>query len=49
MELTNLISYLNEIDTTVFLFFNGIHAPFWDIFMKTFTGTPVCLIDVSAA
>ncbi len=39
MELTNLISYLNEIDTTVFLFFNGIHAPFWDIFMKTFTGT----------
>ena len=33
-----MINYLNEIDTQVFLFFNGHHSDFFDIFMKLFTG-----------
>mgnify|MGYP000785515618 CR=1 FL=1 len=33
-----MIDFLNEIDTSVFLFFNGMHAPFLDRFMTLFTG-----------
>ena len=33
-----MIDFLNEIDTAVFLFFNGMHAPFLDRFMVLFTG-----------
>lgn len=36
--MNELIQVLNQIDTSIFLFFNGIHAPFWDHFMSTFTG-----------
>ena len=35
---TGLIKILSEIDTNIFLFFNGIHSPFWDYFMTSFTG-----------
>ena len=35
---TDIIQYLSEIDTNVFLYFNGIHSPFWDYFMPSFTG-----------
>lgn len=35
---TDLIKYLSEIDTNIFLSFNGIHSPFWDYFMTSFTG-----------
>ena len=35
---TDIIQYLSEIDTNVFLYFNGIHSPFWDYFMTSFTG-----------
>lgn len=35
---TEIINFLSEVDTNVFLFFNGIHSPFWDYFMSTFTG-----------
>lgn len=33
-----MIEFLSDIDTQVFLFFNGIHTPFWDYFMTSFTG-----------
>ncbi len=33
-----MIEYLNQLDSTIFLFFNGIHAPFFDKFMMTCTG-----------
>ncbi len=33
-----MIEYLNNIDTQVFLLINGHHSPFFDIFMKLFTG-----------
>lgn len=33
-----MIEFLNGIDTQVFLWFNGHHSPFFDIFMKLFTG-----------
>lgn len=33
-----MIEFLNEIDSSVFLFFNGMHAPFLDRFMTLFTG-----------
>ena len=33
-----MIEFLNDIDTQVFLFFNGANSPFFDGFMKTFTG-----------
>ena len=35
---TEIINFLSEVDTNVFLFFNGIHSPFWDYFMSAFTG-----------
>lgn len=35
---TGIVQYLSEIDTNIFLFFNGIHSPFWDYFMSSFTG-----------
>lgn len=35
---TEIINYLSEIDTNVFLFFNGLHSSFWDYFMQTYTG-----------
>ena len=35
---TGIVQYLSEIDTNVFLYFNGIHSPFWDYFMTSFTG-----------
>lgn len=35
---TDIIQYLSEIDTNAFLYFNGIHSPFWDYFMTSFTG-----------
>lgn len=33
-----MIEYLNQLDSTVFLFFNGMHAPFFDKFMMLCTG-----------
>ena len=33
-----MIDYLSNLDTQIFLFFNGIHSPFWDYFMTAFTG-----------
>ena len=33
-----MIDFLNQIDTAVFQFFNGMHAPFFDRFMMLFTG-----------
>lgn len=33
-----ILQNLAEIDTSIFLFFNGMHAPFWDSFMYLFTG-----------
>lgn len=38
MAYTEIIRFLSEIDTNTFLFFNGMHSPFWDYFMSTFTG-----------
>lgn len=38
MANTDLIQYLSEIDTNIFLFLNGIHSSFWDYFMTSFTG-----------
>lgn len=34
----HIIEILNGIDSDVFLFFNGFHAPFWDAFMYLFSG-----------
>lgn len=36
--ISELIQNLVDIDTEVFLFFNGMHSPFWDYFMSAFTG-----------
>ena len=33
-----MIETLNNIDTQIFLFFNGMHCPFFDTFMSMFTG-----------
>ncbi len=33
-----MLEFLNHIDTSVFLFFNGMHTPFLDRFMMLFTG-----------
>lgn len=33
-----MIDWLNTIDTQVFLALNGLHAPYFDAFMKLFTG-----------
>ena len=33
-----MIDWLNTIDTYVFLALNGLHAPYFDAFMKLFTG-----------
>lgn len=33
-----MIDWLNTIDTEVFLALNGLHAPYFDAFMKLFTG-----------
>lgn len=33
-----MIDWLNTIDTKVFLALNGLHAPYFDVFMKLFTG-----------
>ena len=33
-----MIDWLNTIDTQVFLALNGLHAPYFDVFMKLFTG-----------
>lgn len=33
-----LLEFLNSIDTNIFLFFNGMHTPFTDQFMKLFSG-----------
>ena len=35
---SEIVQFLSEIDTNIFLFFNGIHSPFWDYFMSSFTG-----------
>ncbi|WP_288360677.1 phosphatase PAP2 family protein [uncultured Bacteroides sp.] len=35
---TDIVKFLSEIDTSIFLSFNGIHSPFWDYFMTSFTG-----------
>lgn len=35
---SEILHFLSEVDTNVFLFFNGIHSSFWDYFMSTFTG-----------
>lgn len=36
--ISELIQNLSDIDTSIFLFFNGICSPFWDYFMSAFTG-----------
>lgn len=36
--MNELIQILNNIDTSIFLFFNGMHTAFGDYFMSTFTG-----------
>ena len=33
-----MIDWLNTIDTQAFLALNGLHAPYFDAFMKLFTG-----------
>lgn len=33
-----MIDWLNTINTQVFLALNGLHAPYFDVFMKLFTG-----------
>lgn len=33
-----MIDWLNTIDTQAFLALNGLHAPYFDVFMKLFTG-----------
>lgn len=33
-----MIDWLNTIDTQVFLALNGLHAPYFDVFIKLFTG-----------
>lgn len=33
-----MIDWLNTIDSQVFLALNGLHAPYFDVFMKLFTG-----------
>lgn len=33
-----MIDWLNTIDTQVFLALNGLYAPYFDVFMKLFTG-----------
>lgn len=33
-----MIDWLNTIDSQVFLALNGLHAPYFDAFMKLFTG-----------
>ena len=38
MTNTDFIKFLSEIDTDIFLYLNGIHSPFWDYFMASFTG-----------
>lgn len=38
MANTDFIKFLSEIDTDIFLYLNGIHSPFWDYFMASFTG-----------
>ena len=35
--MTEIIQQLNEIDTQIFLFFNGCHNSYWDGFMYMFT------------
>ena len=35
---SEIVQFLSEIDTDIFLSFNGIHSPFWDYFMSSFTG-----------
>lgn len=34
----SILSSLVDVDTSVFLFFNGMHAPFWDSFMSMYSG-----------
>lgn len=36
-----MLDFLIDIDTKIFLFFNGMHAPFWDSFMGYFTGKAI--------
>lgn len=33
-----MLSYLNDIDTQIFLTLNGVCSPFWDSFMSEFSG-----------
>lgn len=33
-----MLDFLIDIDTQIFLFFNSLHLPFFDYFMKAFTG-----------
>lgn len=33
-----MIDFLNQLDTQIFLIFNGLHSDFFDSFMKLFTG-----------
>lgn len=35
--MNELIDYLNNIDTSIFLYFNGIHNRFWDYFMTMYS------------
>lgn len=33
-----MLDFLNSIDTSIFLFLNGMHSAFFDVFMYTFSG-----------
>lgn len=35
---SDIINFLSELDTSILLSFNGLHATFWDYFMTAFTG-----------
>ena len=32
-----IINYLNQIDTNIFLYFNGLHNHYWDYFMTMYS------------
>lgn len=38
-----MLEFLNNLDTKLFLFFNGIHSPFWDKIMWAFSGSKIWL------
>ena len=35
--MNGIINYLNQIDTNIFLYFNGLHNHYWDYFMTMYS------------